>query len=120
VGTYALQLLIAGPTTEERNAGYYTELNSILTGTSTCSAPRPTGGPDFKLALNTKGATAEQGTATVRLCRATSVPGVGTEARVLAQIESTLKQFPAVKKVVVLTQDGHCFGDESGQDRCLS
>ncbi len=119
VGTFALQLLIAGPTTEERNAGYFSELNSILTGPSTCSAPYPTGGPDFKLALNMKGATEEQGTATVRFCRATSSPGIGADARIQAEINATLKQFPTIKRVVILDKDGHCFADGSGQDRCL-
>src|SRR5947209_12470542 len=119
VANFALQLLIAGPTTEERNAGYFSELNSILTGPSSCSAPYPTGGPDFKLALNMKGATEEQGTATVRFCRATSSPGIGADARIQAEINATLKQFPNIKKVVILDKDGHCFADGSGQDRCL-
>jgi hypothetical protein len=119
VANFALQLLIAGPTTEERNAGYFSELNSILTGPSTCSAPYPTGGPDFKLALNMKDATQEQGTATVRFCRATSSPGIGADARIQAEINATLKQFPNIKKVVILDKDGHCFADGSGQDQCL-
>ena len=29
VGTFAIQLLIAGPTTDEHNAGYFSELNSL-------------------------------------------------------------------------------------------
>src|SRR5579884_1436334 len=117
VANFALQLLSAGPTTEERNAGYFSELNSILTGPSTCSAPYPTGGPDFKLALNMKGATEEQGTATVRFCRATSSPGIGADARIQAEINATLKQFPNIKKVVILDKPGHIFADGSGQDR---
>lgn len=119
VANFALQLLIAGPTTEERNAGYFSELNSILTGPSSCSAPYPTGGPDFKLALNMKGSTEEQGTATVRFCRATSSPGIGADSRIQTEINATLKQFPNIKKVVILDKDGHCFADGSGQDRCL-
>ncbi len=54
-----------------------------------------------------------------RLCRATSSPGVGADARILAEINATLKQFSNIKKVVVLTQNGHCFAGVSGQDRCL-
>jgi hypothetical protein len=120
VETFAIQLLIAGPTPEERSAGYFSELNSVLTGPSTCSAaPAPTGGPDFTLTLNQKGATPEPGTATLRFCRATQSPGEGTDARILAEISATLLQFPTVKRVVVLTQAGHCFGDLSGLDRCL-
>jgi hypothetical protein len=119
VGTYSIQLLIAGPTPEERAAGYYSELNSLLTGPSLCSAPQPTGGPDVTLRLDRRGATPETGTATLRFCRALSVPGIGAAARVTAQITATLRQFPRIQRVVILTSDGHCFGDESGQDRCL-
>jgi hypothetical protein len=119
VATFSIQLLIAGPTLSERSAGLFSEFNSILTGPSRCSAPHPIGGPDFTLALNMKGSKPQQGTATLHLCRATSSPGVGTDARILAEINATLKQFSNIQKVVVLTQNGHCFGDTSGQDRCL-
>ena len=119
VATYSIQLLIAGPTTSERSAGYFSEFNSILTGLSSCSAPYPTGGPDFTLTLNMKGSTPAPGTATLRLCRATNSPGIGADARILAEINATLKQFSNIKNVVVLTQAGHCFGDESGLDHCL-
>lgn len=120
VGTFALQMLIAGPTPSEWDAGAFSELNSILTGPSNCSAPRPVGGPDFKLTLNMKGSTPEQGTATVTFCRTTTSPGVGADARITAEMNATLKQFPSIKKVVILTKDGHCFGDQSGKDVCLS
>lgn len=119
VATFSLQLLIAGPTLGERDAGYFSEFNSILSGPSSCSAPHPTGGPDFTLTLNMKGSKAAAGTATVRLCRASSSPGVGADARILAEINATLKQFSTIKNVVVLTQAGSCFGDESGQNICL-
>jgi hypothetical protein len=119
VGTFSIQLLIAGPTLTERSNGYFSELNSILTGPSNCSAPFPTGGPDFKLALNKKGTKDEQGTATLQFCRATNSPGIGADARIQAEITATLEQFPNIKKVVILTKDGHCFGDASGKDLCL-
>ena len=119
VATFSIQLLIAGPTVDERNKGYFSELNSLFTGPSTCSAPHPTGGPDFQLALNKKGSQTEQGTATLQFCRATASPGIGADARVQAEITTTLKQFTTIKKVVILDQNGHCFGDGSGQDRCL-
>lgn len=119
VATFSIQLLIAGPTLSERSAGYFSELNSILSGPSSCSAPHPTGGPDFTLTLNMRGSTAQQGTATLRFCRATSSPGVGVDARILAEINATLKQFSTIKDVVVLTQAGDCFGDESGLNNCL-
>jgi len=119
VATFSIQLLIAGPTLGERNAGYFSELNSILTGASSCSAPNPTGGPDFTLTLNMKGSTAQQGTATLRFCRATNSPGVGADARITAEIDKTLEQFSTIKNVVILTQAGDCFGDESGLNNCL-
>ncbi len=119
VATYAVQLLIAGPTLSERSAGYFSEFNSILTGPSSCSAPYPTGGPDFTLALNMKGTTAATGVATLRFCRTSASPGIGADARILSDLNATLKQFSNINSVVVLTQGGHCYGDESGQDRCL-
>ncbi len=119
VGTFSLQLLIAGPTLSEQQAGYFTELNTLLSGPSNCSAPRPVGGPDFTLTLNKKGPVPETGTATVKFCRDISSPGIGADARVTAEINATLKQFANIKKVVILTKDGHCFGDGSGMDLCL-
>jgi hypothetical protein len=120
VGTFAIQLLIAGPTISEHNQGLFSELSTMLSGPSSCSAPLPVGGPDFTLTLNKKGSVAEQGTATLQFCRTISSPGIGADARVTAQINATLKQFSSIKKVVILTKEGHCFGDLSGQDRCLS
>ncbi len=119
VGTFSLQLLIAGPTLSEQQAGYFTELNTMLSGPSNCSAPLPVGGPDFTLTLNKRGPKPETGTATVQFCRSTSSAGIGEDARVTAEINATLKQFSNIKKVVILTKDGHCFGDESGNDLCL-
>jgi hypothetical protein len=119
VGTFAIQLLIAGPTLSEQQAGYFTELNTMLSGPSNCSAPLPVGGPDFRLTLDKKGTVTETGTATVKFCRSLTSPGIGADARVTAEINATLKQFSGIKKVVIFTEDGHCFGDESGKDLCL-
>lgn len=120
VGTFAIQLLIAGPTLSEQQAGYFTELNTMLSGPSNCSAPRPVGGPDFTLTLDKKGTVTEPGTATVKFCRSLNSPGIGADARVKAEINATLTQFTNIKKVVILTKDGHCFADESGKDLCLN
>lgn len=120
VEAYSIQLLIAGPTAEERAAGYYSELNSLFSGVSQCPSVGPVGGPDFTLTLNMKGTTSEQGTATLKFCRATLSPGIGADARVLAELRATLLQFATVKKVVVLNAQGHCFGDQSTQDSCLA
>lgn len=114
VATFAIQSLIAGPTLAESDAGYFTELNSFFVGPSTCKGFR-----DFTLSLNKKGATPEQGTVTVQFCRPTLSPGEGADGQILAEMRATLKQFSNIKNVVVLLQNGHCFGDESGQDLCL-
>jgi hypothetical protein len=120
VEIFAIQLLIAGPTPEERSAGYFSELNSLLNGPSLCSAaPAPTGGPDFTLTLDHKGSTPEVGTATLKFCRAMLIPGEGTDARVKAEINATLLQFPTIKKVVILTKDGQCAFDLRGGTGCL-
>ncbi|HEX5441735.1 MAG TPA: GerMN domain-containing protein, partial [Ktedonobacterales bacterium] len=115
VATYAIQQLIAGPTSSEASAGYFTELPTVLqhTGASSC------GGPDFKITLNMRGAAQETGTATLQFCRQTASPGIGADARITAEIGQTLTQFSNITKVVILLQDGHCFGDESGADLCL-
>lgn len=112
VATFSIQLLIAGPTLSERNAGYFSELNSLLSGSSNCSAPLPTGGPDFTLML-------KSGTVTLQFCRAIASPGIGADARVKAEIDATLKQFSNIKNVVILTESGNCFGDEMGKNACL-
>ena len=118
VGTFSIQLLIAGPTPDEQKAGYFTELNTMLSGSSKCSAPLPVGGPDFTLTLDKRGTKTQKGTATLQFCRAITSPGIGADARVKAEIDATLKQFGTITEVVILTQEGHCFGDESGMDNC--
>ncbi len=115
VATYAVQQLFLGPTPSEAADGYFTELSTVLQrgGTSSC------GGPDFKITLNMRGATPETGTATLQFCRQTASPGIGADARIKAEIVKTLTQFSNITKVVILLQNGHCFGDESGADLCL-
>ncbi len=119
VGTYSIQELVAGPTLDERSQGYYSELNNLFTGPSICKGPAPNAGPDFTLTLNMRGSKPETGVATLQLCRPTASPGIGTDARVESEISTTLLQFLSIKQVVILTYDGHCFGDESGLDMCL-
>lgn len=116
VATAAIQYLIDGPNASEQQQGYYSELGSMLQGPASC----PNGSnADFIIKLNTKGSTAEQGTATLQFCHDTASAGVGMDARVKTQIEATLKQFPTIHKVVILTKNGTCFGDESGSNVCL-
>lgn len=113
VATYAIKQLIAGPSASERTSGLYTPLTASLTGASNCGA-------DFTLALNTHAGRPEQGTATLRFCRATQLAGDLTGAYIKAEINRTLLQFPTIKKVVILTSSGQCFDDLSGQNLCLN
>ena len=119
VATFSIQLLIAGPTLSEQQAGYFSELNTMLSGPSNCTGALPVGGPDFVITLNKRGPTPQTGTATIKFCRSLLSGGIGADARVQAEIAATLKQFSNIKEVVILTRDGHCFGDESGKDFCL-
>jgi len=119
VEEFSIQMLIAGPTSQERASGLFSELNDAFSGPSTCAGSLPVDGPDFTLTLNMKGTTPSPGTATLRLCRPTTLPGEGTGARIKAEITATLMQFSSVKKVVILGQNGSCWDDLSGQNFCL-
>jgi hypothetical protein len=119
VATFAVQQLIAGPTPSEKSLGYFSDLNQIMSGPSVCSHASSMENVDFTLTLDKKGLEDEQGTATLKFCRILSSPGVGADARIQSEIDTTLKQFANIKKVVLLTKDGHCIGDESGRDLCL-
>ena len=114
VATYAIGQLIAGPTSSESASGLYTELTSSLSGSSNC------GGDTFQITLDHRGSTPQTGTVTIKFCKNLSTAGIGTDARIQAEISKTLLQFSNNHKVVILTRDGHCFGDESGADMCLS
>lgn len=115
VATYAVKQLIAGPTATEAQAGYFTELTGAInkTDASTC------GGSDFKITLDYRGKTPELGTATLQFCRTVTTAGIGADARISAELQATLTQFSNIKRAVILTKDGNCFGDGSGQNICL-
>jgi hypothetical protein len=113
VATYAMQQLIAGPTASEKAQGYFTELSAALTGSSNC------GGADFTIALNMRATHPQTGAATLRFCRTLALPGELTDARIKAEITKTLTQFSTITSVTIITREGHCFGDLSGQDNCL-
>jgi hypothetical protein len=107
VATFALNSLVAGPTRDEQAMGYFSELGGMLTGPSHCY------GQDFRVSI-------ADGLATVQFCRDVTSAGVGQDARTRVQIEATLLQFPTVQRVRLLTLDGHCLFDQSGQDLCLT
>jgi hypothetical protein len=121
VEEFAMQMLIAGPTPEERASGLFSELNDAFNGDSNCAGALPVGGPDFTLSLNMKGSTPSPGTVTLKFCRATTLAGEGTGFRIGAEIDTTLMQFPNVKKSIILDMNGNCWGgtDLRGGNACL-
>jgi hypothetical protein len=113
VATYAIQQLLAGPQPSEQSSEYYTDFVGALSGTSNC------GGPDFAITLDKRGSVPEPGTATLQFCRAVGIPGELAGARMVAEINATLKQFPNIMKDIILNESGHCFNDLRGGDMCL-
>jgi hypothetical protein len=113
VATFAIGQLLVGPTRAEARSGYYTALAGIFHGRSTC------GGAAFRIVLNRRGTSVEQGTTTLQFCRPTMIGGVGTAARISSEIARTLTQFPSIKRVVILDYRGDCFSDLSGRNLCL-
>lgn len=108
VATAALEALIQGPTDEERDQGYSSELQGMLGGESVCD------GPDFELGIDA------DGVATVRFCRAlVGRGGIGSDAAIYAQVGTTLRQFPSVRDVRLIEVNGGCLGDQSGYEFCL-
>src|SRR5512146_3242003 len=69
VATYSISQLLAGPTTAEAGNGYFTPLQSALSGASSC------GCADFTVTLEQNRDHPETGTATLRFCR--DVKGLG-------------------------------------------
>ncbi len=108
VATYALNQLIAGPTSAEKAQGLFTPLQGSLSGTSTCN------GADFKITLNWNRTHPEDNVATLQFCR--TVPGYGDtgSAYVRNEITHTLTQFSNIHEVVIIYKDGSCFDDLIG------
>lgn len=114
--TDALEEMLKGPTQAERAQGYYSPFDGQLALQSTCQGPFR----DFDLTLNHRGPKVEAGTATFQFCRRVDIPGDLAGPRMTAMITSTLTQFPAIKQVVVLNNQGNCFDDLQGQNACLA
>jgi hypothetical protein len=113
---YALQELFKGPTTDERNNGYYSPFDGAMGLISYCSGDFK----DFTLSMDHRGNTAEAGTATLTFCRTVAPPGEMAGARMESMIKATLLQFAEIKKVIILNHDGNCFNDLRGDNQCLS
>ncbi len=101
---FAVEQLIAGPTKDESQKGFVRAIQ--LKGSSNCAS-------DFNLSIS-------NGTARVQLCRTIASAGVGDDARAKSSLTATLKQFSTVQSVIILDRNGNCFGDMSGENRCLS
>ena len=101
---FAVEQLIAGPTRAERQKGWVPAIQ--LKGSSNC-------GSDFKLSMS-------KGVARLQFCRIMPSGGIGDDARATSSLTATIKQFTNVKSVIILDKDGNCFGDMSGDNRCLS
>jgi hypothetical protein len=107
VADAALNALAAHVSEEEEARGLFSQVQRLIRGSSEC------GGSAFRIAIDAGGR------ATARLCYRTESGGVLDDARFSVEVQSTLRQFSTVRDVVILTRDGHCFGDMSGLDRCL-
>jgi hypothetical protein len=103
VAQSAIAQVLAGPTRQERQQGFVAPIN--LRGASNC-------GKDFTLSITLT-------VARLRFCRQVVSGGVGDDARIISSLNATLKQFPTVRSVVILDQEGNCLGDMSGDNRCL-
>lgn len=103
VARFAIAQVIAGPTRQERQQGFFAPIN--LRGASNC-------GSDFRFSIVSN-------TARLQFCRPIVSGGVGDDARMLSSLNATLKQFPTVRSVVILDSRGNCLGDMSGENRCL-
>ena len=106
MGTFTIEQLIAGPTSTEASNGLFSPIKGKLQGDSNCS------GKDFSLSVADR-------TARLKFCKTVASAGIGDDARITSTVTDTLKQFSSVDSVVILTRDGNCFGDQSGQNRCL-
>lgn len=104
VARFAVEQLIAGPSSDEKQKGFVEALQ--LRDNSNCGA-------DFKVSIS-------RGAARLQFCRTVVSAGVGDDARAKSAVTATLKQFRGVQSVVILDKNGNCLGDMSGENRCLS
>ncbi|MFB2917206.1 MULTISPECIES: hypothetical protein [Aerosakkonema] len=101
---FAIEQLIIGPTRTEMSRGLMKPIQ--FRGSSNC------GGNNFTLSISGR-------VARLKFCKTIPSAGIGDDARVKSSVEATLKQFSTVKSVIILTKEGDCFGDMSGENLCL-
>jgi hypothetical protein len=108
VATFSIEQLIAGPKPgTEMTSGLFTPVH--LSGSSNC------GGKDFTITVNDT-----TNKATIKFCKDIVTAGVLEDSRIQNVIGKTLTQFTNILTVTILDKNGHCFGDESGMDLCLT
>lgn len=100
---FAIEQLIAGPTTQEKTSGLFNPIK--LEGKSNC-------GSDFSLDLS-------KGVAKLQFCKKVIGGGTLDDARTKMAIDATLKQFSNITSVIVLDTKGNCLNDQSGENVCL-
>jgi len=105
VATYVIRQLLAGPTTKESANGYFSTVR-VRSDASNCD------NRDFSLVI-------QGGVATLRFCRTFDAIGVMSDGQAQETIMASLLQFPTIKSVIILTKDGNCQFDMSGENRCL-
>lgn len=101
---FAIEQLIAGPTTQEKTSGLFNPIK--LEGKSNC-------GSDFSLDLS------KAGVAKLKFCKKVIGGGTLDDARTKMAIDATLKQFSNISSVIVLDTKGNCLNDQSGENVCL-
>jgi hypothetical protein len=104
-GRFVIEQLLAGPTSSEKSVGYFSTVR-VRDTPSNCN------NKDFTLAI-------ANSTATLRFCRTFDALGTVSDGQAEESITDSLMQFSTVKKVIILTPEGHCQFDMSGEDRCL-
>ena len=103
LATFAIEQLIAGPTSKEKAIGLLDPIN--LSGSSNC-------GKNFTFTISKK-------VAKLQFCKQVVSGGSGDDARLRSSINATLKQFSPIASVRVLDKNGNCLGDQSGENFCL-
>lgn len=104
VGKFAIAELLKQPDAAEQSQGYFTTVK-LRSDTSTC------GGADFTLAIS-------DGVATLQFCKPFDHLGVVADGQADSELKATLKQFPTIKKVVILNSESNCEFDSSGENLC--
>lgn len=94
---FVVEELIKGPIDTEKSDGLFSSLSTSLSGVSSCE------GKDFELTI-------EQGHARLTFCRTIASAGAGDDARIVATIRDTLRQFSSITSLSIVDQNGNCLG----------